>query len=50
MPPNTVLLSEMMRELSSQPGFTEAILAEINKGGKMAPRSLPPNSPTPSET
>lgn len=29
MPPNTVLLSEMMRELSAQPGFTEALLQQL---------------------
>ena len=26
MPPNTILLSQMMRELSAQPGFTEALI------------------------
>lgn len=34
MPPNTVMLSEMMRELSAKPGFTEAFLAQIQGGGK----------------
>jgi hypothetical protein len=34
IPPNTILLSQMMRELSAQPGFTEALLAEIDKDGK----------------
>ena len=34
MPPNTILLSQMMRELSAQPGFTDALLAQIDKGGK----------------
>ena len=33
MLPNTVKLSQMMQELSSQPGFTEAFLAEV-QGGK----------------
>ena len=34
MPPNTVMLSQMMRELSAQPGFTEQLLGYINKGEK----------------
>ena len=34
MPPNTVMLSQMMRELSSEPGFTEALLQQIDKGQK----------------
>ena len=34
MPPNTVMLSQMMRELSAQPGFTELLLSYINKGEK----------------
>ncbi len=29
MPPNTVQLSEMMRQLSERPGFTEAFLREV---------------------
>jgi hypothetical protein len=29
MPPNTVLLSEVLRELSERPGFTETFLAEV---------------------
>ena len=29
MPANTILLSQMMRELSAQPGFTEALLKEL---------------------
>jgi hypothetical protein len=33
MPPNTVLLSQMMRDLSSQPGFTEAMLHEVAGAG-----------------
>jgi hypothetical protein len=33
MPPNTVMLSEMMRQLSSKPGFTEALLDQMDKGG-----------------
>jgi hypothetical protein len=42
MPPNTVLLSEMMRELSATPGFTDAMLAELDKGGKKGPALLTP--------
>ena len=42
MPPNTVLLSQMMRELSSTPGFTEAMLKELDKGGKRGPALLTP--------
>ena len=34
MPPNTVMLSQMMRELSAQPGFTDQLLGYINKGDK----------------
>lgn len=34
MPPNTVDFSQMMRELSAQPGFTEKLLAQINHGEK----------------
>ena len=36
MPPNTVLLSQMMQTLSAQPGFTEAFLAEVEGGGHKA--------------
>ncbi|MBB5063327.1 hypothetical protein [Granulicella mallensis] len=42
MPPDTVLLSQMMRELSAQPGFTDALLAQIDKGGKKGPALLTP--------
>jgi hypothetical protein len=42
MPANTVLLSQMMRELSAQPGFTETLLAQIDKGGKKGPALLTP--------
>ncbi len=34
MPPNTVMLSQTMRELSAEPGFTEALLQQIDKGQK----------------
>ena len=33
IPANTVMLSEMMRELSSRPGFTEAFLLEVEGAG-----------------
>jgi len=42
MPPNTVLLSQMMQELSATPGFTEAVLREIDKGSKNGPALLTP--------
>ena len=42
MPPNTVMLSTMMQELSERPGFTEAMLAELDKGGKKGPALLTP--------
>jgi hypothetical protein len=42
MPPNTVLLSQMMRELSATPGFTDALLAELDKGSKKGPALLTP--------
>ena len=40
LPPNTVMLSAMMRELSAQPGFTEKFLAEIQGGAKKAGAAL----------
>ncbi|HEX3854562.1 MAG TPA: hypothetical protein VHW01_26545, partial [Polyangiaceae bacterium] len=45
MPPNTILLSQMMSELSAQRGFTEAFLREIegNSGGKRGPALLTPD-------
>jgi hypothetical protein len=42
MPANTVMLSQMMRELSATPGFTDALLAELDKGGKRGPSLLTP--------
>jgi hypothetical protein len=44
MPPDTILLSQMMRELSAQPGFTKAFLQEVegNSGGKRGPALLTP--------
>jgi hypothetical protein len=42
MPPNTVLLSQMMRELSATPGFTDALLAQLDKNGKKGPALMTP--------
>lgn len=42
MPPNTILLSQMMRELSATPGFTDALLAQLNRNGKQGPALLTP--------
>ena len=44
MPPNTILLSAMMRDLSVQPGFTEAMLQQLQggKGAKNGPALLTP--------
>ena len=44
MPPNTILLSRMMSELSAQPGFREAVLHAIegNADGKRGPALLTP--------
>ncbi|GGA70582.1 hypothetical protein GCM10011507_22680 [Edaphobacter acidisoli] len=42
MPPNTVLLAQMMRELSATPGFTDALLSQLNNGGKRGPTLLTP--------
>lgn len=44
MPPNTILLSQMMRELSAQPGFREKLLAQINgdAGSRRGPALLTP--------
>ncbi len=43
MPPNTILLSQMMHEVSAQPGFTEAVIEQIDKGGKKGPALLTPD-------
>ncbi len=40
MPPNTIMLSQMMRELSAKPGFTESFLAEIQGGRKRSGPAL----------
>jgi len=43
MPQNTILLSQMMRELSSQPGFTEGLLKQIGGAdGKKGPALMTP--------
>ncbi|MEO9073703.1 MAG: hypothetical protein ABI286_12215 [Edaphobacter sp.] len=42
MPPKTVLLSQMMRELSATPGFTDALLAQMDKGEKKGPALMTP--------
>ena len=44
LPANTVMLSQMMRELSRQPGFTDALLREIEgaKSGTHGPVLLTP--------
>jgi len=43
MPPNTILLSQMMRQLSAQPGFTEALLKEL--GGNDTKKTTAPMTP-----
>ncbi|HSU19065.1 MAG TPA: hypothetical protein VLI45_04910 [Acidobacteriaceae bacterium] len=46
MPPKTILLSQMMRELSTQPGFTQALIRELrgtSSGGKRGPSLLTPS-------
>jgi hypothetical protein len=44
MPPNTILLSQMMSEVSAQPGFREAVLHALgdNTDGKKGPALLTP--------
>jgi hypothetical protein len=42
MPPNTILLSGMMRELSATPGFTDALLAHLDQGAKKGPALMTP--------
>jgi hypothetical protein len=42
MPPNTILLSQMMRQLSAQPGFTDTLLKQIDNNGKKGPALLTP--------
>jgi hypothetical protein len=44
MPPNTVSLAAMMRELSARPGFTQALLTELEGGrGKRGGALLTPD-------
>ncbi|HEX4154357.1 MAG TPA: hypothetical protein VHY48_01970 [Acidobacteriaceae bacterium] len=46
MPLNTVLLSQMMRDLSTQPGFTDALIKELggrSQAGKKGPALLTPD-------
>ncbi|WP_242617943.1 hypothetical protein [Edaphobacter modestus] len=42
LPPNTILLSGMMRELSATPGFTETLLSQLN-GNKQGPALMSPD-------
>ena len=42
LPPNTILLAQMMRQLSAQPGFTEALLKQIDAGGSKGPAIMTP--------
>jgi hypothetical protein len=42
MPPNTILLSQMMQQLSAQPGFTEAMLKQLDGAGKKGPALMTP--------
>jgi hypothetical protein len=42
MPANTIMLSQMMRELSATPGFTDALLSQLDKGGKKGPALMTP--------
>src|SRR5947208_3084891 len=42
MPADTILMSQMMRELSATPGFTDALLAQLNGDGKKGPALMTP--------
>jgi hypothetical protein len=42
LPPNTILLSQMMRELSAQPGFTETLLKQLDQGNKKGAALMTP--------
>src|ERR1700738_3778449 len=42
LPPNTILLSGMMRELSAEPGFIDALIAQLN-GNKQGPALMSPS-------
>jgi hypothetical protein len=41
MPPNTILLSQVMRQLSSAPDFVDALTAELGDNGKPRPSIRP---------
>ena len=41
LPPNTILLSGMMRELSATPGFTDSLIAQLN-GNNQGPALMSP--------
>jgi hypothetical protein len=43
MPPNSVLLSQMMRQLSAQPGFTETLLQQLGDQKKKTTALLTPH-------
>ena len=43
LPDNTVLLSDMMQRLSEQPGFTDAVMAQLDKGGKNGAALMTPD-------
>jgi hypothetical protein len=42
LPPNTVLFSQMMREVSATPGFADAMLAHVNDVEKNGPALMTP--------
>jgi hypothetical protein len=42
MPPDTVLVSQVMRDLSSQPGFAEEVIDHLGNGPKQGPALLTP--------
>jgi hypothetical protein len=42
LPPNTILLSQMMQQLSAQPGFTNKLLDQLDKNGTSGPALLTP--------
>ena len=43
MPPNTVALSRMMSELSEKPGFTDALMDQIQHASKVGAALLTPD-------
>jgi hypothetical protein len=42
LPPNTILFSQMMRQLSATPGFTDAMLAHVNEVNQNGPALMTP--------